>query len=208
MGLTNFHTAAQLLERSGRKQELQAIIQEFKCPVYVNYTSFTKEAVEQYSWRLRYGHLDQWVMPSDGTPEVTLTKTPDPLKVPKLCIAPIFPPNVRSSTEDDAFSNVDYIFLVEGNRGANQKLVVVHDIHDAGVLIFHEAMNGFSIVFSGAVPKAAFKALLTEPKNRYREISFKKVESIEACVGAAAYFQESMIGPRYLMPTYEIPIFC
>lgn len=204
MGLTNFHSAAQLFQRSAHKHELQAMIQDFGRPIYVNYASFTQEVLEQYSWRLGYSHLDQWASPSDGTPETTLTKTPDPVRIPKLCIAPIFRPNLVPGSEvTDPFSKIDYLFLVEGNRGANQKLVIAHDLHEAGVIIFHEAMNGFSIVFSGAVPKSAFRTFLKEPANRGWKIDFYKAENIEQVARTGEYnFDEPGVD------RFDIPVFC
>ncbi|KAE8447876.1 hypothetical protein EG329_010105 [Mollisiaceae sp. DMI_Dod_QoI] len=200
MGLTNFHSAGQLLARAGTQQELQAIIQELHCPVYVNYTSFPQEALEQYSWRLRYSHLDQWASPVEDTfPPATLTKTPDPLKIPKLSIAPVFGP---ASTRDLS-SMLAYIFLIEGNRGANQKLVLQHDHHGAGVTVFHEAMNGFSVVFSGAVSKRALGVFLTEPKRRRGEIVFKKAESIKQFSEEA----HREYRPENMEP-YEVLILC
>lgn len=194
----------QLLQRAGHKQELQAMIQDFRCPIYVNYTSFPQEVLEQYSWRLRYSHLDQWASPSDETLETTLTKTPDPVKVPKLCIAPIFRPSLLLQSEaTDPFSKIDYLFLIEGNRGANQKLVIAHDLHEAGVVIFHEAINGFSIVFSGAVPKSACRAFLTEPANRAWKIEFYKAENIGVVAGAGEFkFGEPGVY------RFDIPLLC
>jgi hypothetical protein len=180
MGLTNFRHPSDLLARAGgSKHELQAMIQEFNCPVYINYTSFSQETIEQCSWRLEYCHLDQWAAPTeDGQQPVTNTKTPDPIKVPKLCISPCLKYAPFSSKEEIS-SKLDYIFLVEGNRGANLKLVVQHDLHDAGVNLFHEAMNGYSVIFSGAILKTAFRLFLTEPRQRLWKMRFQKVGSME-----------------------------
>lgn len=179
MGLTNFHSASQLLARAGANQELQARIQEFNCAVYVNYTSFTQEDVDKYSWRLRYAHLDQWAAPKqDIAQPITVTSAPPPLTVPKLSIPPIFNP-IRRTPKDDLASKLEYIFIIEGNRGGNQKLVVQHDHHNAGVTFFHEAFNGYSVVFSGAVSKNAFGAFLTDPGHRTQEVVFRKAESMD-----------------------------
>lgn len=186
MGLTNFHSPTQLLARStGTKHqhEVQAMIQEFGRPVYVNYTPFSQETIDQYSWRLEYCHLDQWASPAeDAQHPVTNTKTPDPVRIPRLCISPSLKPPPYS-VKDDLAAKVDYIFLVEGNRGANLKLVLQRNHHDAGFALFNEAMNGYSVVFSAAIPKTHSKLFLIEPQHRVWDVIFKKVESMEELLG-------------------------
>lgn len=203
MGLTNFHSAPQLLERAGRDHELQAQIKEFNCAVYVNYTSFTQAHIDQYSWRLQYAHLDQWAaLKDDFAQPITVTGAPPRLSVPKLSISPIL--KWRSASVDDYAPILDYIFIIEGNRGGNQKLVVQHDLHNAGATLFHEAFNGISVVFSGAVSKNSFGAFLTDPDYRRQKVAFKKAESVDEFMKMADVAYEDKPGPK----PYEVLILC
>lgn len=198
MGLTNFHSPSDMLARaSGSKYQCQAIIQEFGRPIYFSSNSFTQETIDQYSWRLKYGHLDQWASPTEeGVLPITITKTPDPLKIPKLCIAGSFKPYALAN---DLASRVDYILLVAGNRGANLKLVLHHDLHDAGVAIFHEGMNGYSVVFSGVVSKEVLGFFLNEPDKSGigGVVSFRKVDSIEQLLEGSRKYERTYMNPDF-----------
>jgi hypothetical protein len=207
MTLTNFHNAAQLLARAGSTQELQAMIQPFQSPLYVNYTSVPQETINQYSWRLQNAHLDQWVCKTEApSKSFTISSAPEPVrKVPKLCVSHAFKNLPHPSTIEDPSKDVDFIFLVEGNRGATcLKLVLQHDSHGAGVTFFHEAMNGYSVVFSGVVSKKAFQTFLVDPMNRIlNSVAFKRVESVEELLEMPDYDpNERSFG------TVTIPIFC
>jgi hypothetical protein len=207
MTLTNFHTAAQLLARAGSTQELQAMIQPFQYPLYVNYTSFPQETIDQYSWRLQNAHLDEWVCKTEDTfKPVIISSAPEPVrKVPILCVSHAFKNLRHPSTIEDPSQDVDYIFLVEGNRGATcLKLVLQHDSHGAGVTFFHEAMKGYSVVFSGVVSKKAFQIFLVDPMNRVlNSIAFKRVESIEELLETPNYNPNTQS-----FGVVTIPIFC
>jgi hypothetical protein len=207
MTLTNFHTAAQLLARAGSTQELQAMIQPFQYPVYVNYTSFPQETIDQYSWRLKNAHLDEWVCKTgDAFKPVIISSAPEPVRrVPKLCVSHAFKNLRHPSAIEDPSKDVDFIFLVEGNRGATGlKLVLQHDSHGAGVTFFHEAMTGYSVVFSGAVSKKAFQIFLVDPMERFlNPIAFKRVESVEELLETPNYDPK----PQGF-GTVTIPIFC
>jgi hypothetical protein len=207
-GPTNFHTAFQLLSRAGSTFELQAMIEHFHRPVYVSYTSIPQEVVDKYLWCLSCGHLDQWVSrstdPLAPMPVHVNTTAPDPFRIaPKAIISPALAGNPYSNERDDQVSQIDFVLIIEGLSGATQqKLVVAHARHDASATIFHEAINGYSVVFSGAVPKTVTRSVFIHG-GVGRNVMFRKVATLEELLGV--YEQEPDYKGRMCQ---VVPILC
>jgi hypothetical protein len=204
MTLTNFHHASQMLERAGGKRELQARIGDCGTLVYVNYTSFAQETLDRFSQRIRGGGIDQWASKQQKQYPLQLTRPSDPWpKIPHLCISPAFGlPNSRlSSGTSKKEPELDFVFVVEGISGSvTQKLVLEYDIHNAGVRMFHEAMNGYSIVFSAAISKKVTYNLFFMGSDNH-SVTFEKVASV---------VELAKVEPRDFLKSHDwvVPVLC
>lgn len=69
--------------------------------------------------------------------------------------------------------------MIQGkNANERSKVVVEHTLEDAATSMLHEAINGFSVVFTGALLRSDSTKLFLQSKQR--SYSFKKVPDIAA----------------------------
>lgn len=74
--------------------------------------------------------------------------------IPKVCISPGFTMTIPERLERHGIppSVLSYLFLIQGKNASERTRVIARPTRDAAAAaMLHEVMNGFSIVFSGAV---------------------------------------------------------
>ncbi|KAI4280405.1 MAG: hypothetical protein L6R38_004500 [Xanthoria sp. 2 TBL-2021] len=187
MSPTNIRKASSLLDRAGTSFDDQASIQPFGQPIYTVYVhDFPQETVDQYTKVFNYGIEGQWLSNANDPTEVFRVVDPSaPYNVPKVCISSVMkkpPPSFRNPTSDPSpqpKEPLDFLLVIQGkNANERSKIVVEHTLEDAATSMLHEAINGFSVVFTGALLRSDSTKLFLQSKQR--NYSFKKVPDIAA----------------------------
>ena len=148
MGITNIHYPSQLLQRAADRVPFadQAIIQPHRKNVLVVSGPCSQEDVDRYEWCFRTTELGKWITQgSTGEgPQVVTADTGMP--VPRITVSP----GLARTTVNNQ-QPLSYVLIIQGTSGAEKLKVVVEDNTDkAATTMMHEALNGFSTVFSAA----------------------------------------------------------
>ncbi|KAH8588784.1 hypothetical protein B0O99DRAFT_677131 [Bisporella sp. PMI_857] len=208
MGRNNVRGGDNLPSRAGCCTEIPSVIPEFNdMPIVIIGHNFAQEDLDRHVSLIRYGYDRAWAQLLSSVPH-TLG---DPPEQPKIAYGP---PDQRSTIpkihisqgmgdiqrlqrylpqdlEQDSLGqpNLAYILVVQGCSGMfRSKLVLTTNRRMAGAEMFCEAVNGFSIVFTGAV----FKTNLE--KRRDLGYRFKKADSWDELVAMDADESQKIIG--------------
>lgn len=145
------HRASQLIERAGDTFEEQAVIMSFEKQVYIVATDVLEEELKKYSVLLNCGYQDHWIV--DGSNGAQVVEAPPPHTIPKVCVTRGLG-NQRTVYRGDAEfkAPLTYFVVIQGKDAAERsKVVAKHSVAAISAVMMHEAINGYSIVFSGAV---------------------------------------------------------
>ena len=182
MSPTNIHFASSLLNRAGSSFSDQATIQPFNRPVYTVYIpEFPPETVRKYAKLFNEGIEGKWLSYANDSTEILRVVDPSsPSNIPKVCISAVMSPNPRTSDPSQQPKEpLDFLLVIQGeNANERSKVVVEHTIEDAATSMLHEAMNGFSVVFTGALLRSDSSMLFTQHKTR--QYNVEKVSDIAA----------------------------
>ncbi|PVH71390.1 hypothetical protein DL98DRAFT_596984 [Cadophora sp. DSE1049] len=208
MGRNNVRGGEGLLLRAGNSMEIPSVIPEFNdMPIVIIGYNFAQDDLDQHVSLIRYGHNGAWAQLLSSVPK-TLGESPEQPKIaygpadqrytiPKIHISQGMNDFQRSrrylpqETEQDNLKQPDlaYILVVQGSSGMfRSKLVLRTNLQMAGAEMFHEAVNGFSVVFTGAVLKTNLK------KRGDLDYSFKKAGSLDELVAFDADESQKVIG--------------
>ncbi|KAL8838914.1 MAG: hypothetical protein Q9170_001951 [Blastenia crenularia] len=180
MSPTNIHYASALLDRAGSKIDVQATIQPFGIGVYEIYTpAFSQEAIDKYAELLNHGVEGQWLSnASDPTRLFRVVDPSPPAGIPKVCISRALEDSSRSGrygkseTSQQPTEPLHYLLIVQGkNASERSKVVVERSLHEVATSMLHEAMNGYSVVFTGALRRSDMNKLFSRKKTT--NFSFK-----------------------------------
>ena len=166
MSPTNIRHASDLLTRAGRSFDDQATIQPFGKQVYTIYTdTFPQEVLNQYASLFNHGVEGKWLSyQNDTTKLFKIVQPSPPMGIPKLMIScalaedPL--PNHSKAPNRQPKEPLDFLLIVQGSTGSDRsKLVVARGRTEAATTMLHEAMNGFSTVFTGALLRSDMNLL-------------------------------------------------
>ena len=111
-------------------------------------------------------------------------RQPQASRIPKVTLTPGVSkfwrtPMRRPVAPEDAQPRFSFIAIIQGNGGnAVQKLIVVNEYPEIATCIFNEAINGYSVVFTGACLKRELeKAKDYGPSNL--AVTWRKVTSLD-----------------------------
>ena len=181
MGVTNIHSANQVVCRAGTQMTDQARIMPFNKHVFLNGRGFDQKEVDAFSEVLRTPHRNKWV-------EYNGVNIPKPvandngLPVPTLYTSPGLAGH-RSGfgdleNESEGPVELAYVIIVQGASGALfSKLRIFYSHFAVAAGIMEEALQDWSVVFSAAMLKRDVKSL-----ERGGPLVFKKVESLDELV--------------------------
>ena len=174
MSPTNIHKASSLLSRCGGTFDDQATIQPFGRPVYTIYVeAFPQEVVNKFAELFNHSVEGQWLSSANDPTRVFRTVDPSlPSAIPKLCMSRALKEEPRQSYGKQSENTLqlkeplDFLIVVQGkNASERSKIVVERSREDAATSMLHEAMNGYSVVFTGALLRSDMNRLLSRKKN-------------------------------------------
>ena len=158
MSPTNIRHASDLLTRAGRPFDDQATIQPFGKQVYTIYTDTNpQEVLDKYASLFRHGVEGKWLSYGNNITKIIQVVQPSqPSSIPKVlisCALALDPrPSDFKSQDQEPREPLDFLLIIQsGAASERSKLVVARSRTEAATTMLHEAMNGFSTVFTGAL---------------------------------------------------------
>ena len=158
--------------------EYITMIQPIAKSVFLVTNEFSQQDLDDFAPLLNSGIQDKWVSNvHNPTAKFNVIDPAIPLEVPMIGVSPGL-----LQTRPDILSknapSLAYIFLVQGkNAGERTKAVAKVTRGAAAAAMFHELINGYSIVFSGAILTCNV-AKIFPPTPMNIKLKFFKVEDI------------------------------
>ncbi|KAL8913864.1 MAG: hypothetical protein Q9172_007205 [Xanthocarpia lactea] len=187
MSPTNIHKAAQLLNHVGSTFDSQVTIMPSGRRAYTVYVAeFSQETVDKYTKLINRGIEGQWLSWGNDPTRVFRVVEPSlPFDIPKVCISWVLK-QLAGSTYDEEIDTSQqteeplYCLLVVQGKNARErsKVVVARSLEDATTSILHEAINGYSVVFMGALLRSDMNELFSDAKSCI--FSLKKLPDVAA----------------------------
>lgn len=181
MGFTNIHHATQLLNHAGGEQFFPAIMPDHQRFINLNGHNFTQEELDAFTDILHHPRKDVWLRRKNDIDKFLVAGRADD---------PIDRPSVRTSTglkkdHRPAVRRIDepedtspkpalaFVLIIRGRSAALcSKVRLSYSLKAAAAVMFEEAVNGYSTVFSAALLKTDVRRL-DQP-----DAQFKKVDTI------------------------------
>lgn len=176
MGPTNIHYPAQLLERASIQGVFsdQAVVKPFGKPVLIISGPFAQEDIDRYQWCLRSTDIGTWIEEDKETQTGKVSEPDVGMEVPKMRIGP------GLSRASNSAEQLRYVLVVEGRTGSRKvKVLIESGLDQVAATMLHEALNGYSTVFSAAYrpqPSGSKSVPLVGP----RDALFRKVAASQA----------------------------
>ncbi|KAK0511167.1 hypothetical protein JMJ35_006719 [Cladonia borealis] len=158
--------------------EYITMIQPIAKSVFLVTNDFSQQDLDDFAPLFNSGIQDKWVSNVyNPTGKFKVVEPATPLEVPMIGVSPGLLQTRPDILSKDAPS-LAYIFLVQGkNAGERTKAVAKVTRHAAAAAMFHELINGYSIVFSGAILTCNV-AKIFPPTPMNIKLKFFKVEDI------------------------------
>lgn len=123
--------------------------------VYLVNNTFTQPDLNAHANSLQFGLIEHWFV----TSQLEKCGANTPILVPKLCISLV----LLKPRPDPIPEALVYIGVMEGcNNAERAKLIIKFSLEALGASMFHEAMNGCSVVFSGIMLRSEGLRLIRE----------------------------------------------
>ena len=209
MSPTNIRHGSELVSRAGQSWDDLATIMPFGRKVYIDcLNNFPQEVINTYTKLLDKGIQGQWLSSGkDVTRTINVVEPSPPLEIPRVCMShalsqePRYPQPIKHESAPQPWEQLGYLLIVQGRNACERSKVVVEQRkNDAGKAMLHEAMNGFSVVFTGAMLRSDICALFDERRTWHP--SFKKVPDIPSLV------EFSQKNAQVVGDTLQIGIIC
>jgi len=190
------------------KMEISSVVPEFNdAPIVIVGHDLAQDDLDRYVRFIRYGHNDTWLhlrWPSPASMDERCDQpiiehgSPDqPITIPKVHVSQRLggPRRSRSYQQEEKPHEIRkdpalaFLLVIQGRSGGSRgKLVLRTDLHIAGAEMFYEAINGYSVVFSGVILKTNL--------GRRTDItfSFRKAHSLAERVDMDADGSQKLIG--------------
>ena len=189
MSPTNIHKAAQLLNHVGSTFDSQVTIMPSGRRAYTVYVAeFSQETVDKYTKLIIRGIEGQWLSWGNDPTRVFRVVEPSlPFDIPKVCISWVLKRHAGSIYDEEIDEEIDisqqprepldYLLVFQGkNASERSKVVVARSLEDATTSILHEAINGYSVVFMGALLRSDMNELFSDAKSCI--LSLKKLRDV------------------------------
>ena len=208
MGPTNIHHASALLNHAGSDMDDQATIMPFGIGLYNIFQEFSQSKLDKYGKMLNDLREDLWLEDDVLTKPVsrlsfpirgnTLAAPPQPVSVPKACISPGLAKNNATKyiggkklESEELMEPLHFILIVQGREAsAKWKILCEDSLRGAAYAIMSEALNRYSVVFSGALLQPDLKRL----QARTKEYEFTRVGSVAELNAIGKAQKENTIG--------------
>jgi hypothetical protein len=165
MGRTNIHNATSLLSRVGREFEEIAYLAYAEKLVYIISTGLNQSDLDFYTDHIRTNLTCCWFEKDQGClTKFRASRADDRLPVPKIVVSrglrePGSELPRRVSRNDNEPQDtmlrtpeLSYVLLSQGSSGAMRaKITIEQTLERAAAHVMHEALNGYSVVFSAAI---------------------------------------------------------
>jgi hypothetical protein len=172
MGQTNIRSGGAILQKASRSGEDTALIPEFQKYVLITGNDFSIDDIQRYWHLLKYGHSGLWNKNGPGLRDCQKVEADQPSQIPMVHISAALKPGVGVNPPLNSVELV-YFIVVEGRNGSiRSKLVYRTDLHRVGTDILWECVNGYSVVFSGAMLKTDWMQRPTW----HTEVNFERVK--------------------------------
>jgi hypothetical protein len=189
MGVTNFRTARDLVTRAGTTFDDTGILHPLNAALLVVSAPTAAQELEKWSPILGCHNEDQWVsrMPNG---DIQIVEPPTASRVSQIRVSPGLEYKVRirggdmqkQEQERVERQKLAYIMIVQGKEASTRsKVVVKYTLEDISAAMLFEALNGYSVVFSGAI----FKAIVPKLFGRnalHTGFTFLKVDNFDALI--------------------------
>ncbi|KAK2805588.1 hypothetical protein FQN50_006103 [Emmonsiellopsis sp. PD_5] len=158
MGITNFRQPSDLLQRAGHRIDDVGILVATNGRLHTTGLTVDPFDFENIIPILRCGILNKWVS-ENSLGRFQAANPPVALVVPRICVGPALQKRAfHPLKEDDRLgefmeNEVAFVMVVQGGSAFSCSKVVVQSSRDAvGTAMFSEALNGYSVVFTGVIP--------------------------------------------------------
>lgn len=209
MGRNNVRRGYDLISRAGCCTEIPSVIPEFNnIPIVITGWDFAQDDLDRHINLIRYGHSDAWAQllssvlqtPGESPEQLRIAYGPadQQVTIPRIHVSKglkafqrsgCYPLEIEEGQNNPKPPDLAYILVVQGSSGAfRSKLVLRTTLQRAGAEMFYEAVNGFSVVFTGAV---LYKNLEKRGDPNY---SFKRVESLDELLNVDEDESQKVIG--------------
>lgn len=173
MSTANIYKPTLLLSRANVANTFsdQATILPFNKPVLVVSGPFSQDDLDKYTWCLKSPQIGSWIR-SDGMSTSSaiagaITSADERLDIPQIRIGPGLSQDLHATYESR------YVLIIQGRSGAHKvKVMIANTLEQAATIMMHEALNGYSTVFSTSykgpnLPELPFRAKLKATDSRF-----------------------------------------
>jgi hypothetical protein len=209
MGRTNIRSGHDLLFRAGSLTETLCAIPEFNnMPIIFIGWDFDQDDLNRHINLIRHGQNDAWaqllspILKTLGEPpeqpKIAYGPADQQLNIPKIHISKglngfrhsrRYLPETEEEQHTLKQPDLAYILVVQGSSGAvRSKLVMRTNLQMTGAEMLYEAVNGFSVVFTGAMLKKNLE------KRGDMKYCFRKVDSLDELLNVDSDESQKVIG--------------
>lgn len=148
---------------------IHAVLQPFGKKIYIISKDFHEAKAKEFEWIILHGVPGSWVilpqarsLEGDRT-NADRTNADEPYEIPAIYLNSIFR---KYDTKAGGMPGNEYryISVVKGRCGWKAKLVVSDTYNDLSHSVFHEALNGYSTVFSGVVTSSGSSSVFNNSR--------------------------------------------
>jgi hypothetical protein len=151
MSPTSINNPVALLSRAGNDGTLvdQAMKMPFNKPILIVSGSLSQGDIDQYRWCLKSPHVGSWIREDaisvSAASTGAITPAHDRLKIPQSRVSPGLSQKLPPGDQ------MRCVLVIQGRSGANKvKVMVGNTVEQAAAIMIHEALNGYSRLFSAS----------------------------------------------------------
>jgi hypothetical protein len=131
----------------------------FNKPVLVVSGPFSQDDINQYTWCLKNPHIGSWIRADEVSQSAatrgSITSADERLDIPQIRLGPGLLEYMFHNNQEPR-----YVMVIQGRTGAHKvKVMVANTREQAATVMMHEALNGYSTVFSTAYDSKAYDGL-------------------------------------------------
>ncbi|MCJ1326139.1 hypothetical protein MMC10_002803 [Thelotrema lepadinum] len=183
-----------LLAQAGKGyQTQQAIFETTQKPVILEYTA-NECCFTSYPKVLARGaqskSIGKWLDIESG--ELCTPDAPYP-HVSKIVISRGFTYKPVIDVFTTYSPSLSFVYIVQGMTGTKAKVVLAENVIAAGTGMMHEAMNGYSVVFSAAIEKNV-ASLIEKSSSSWFALEFFRVSSWEEILTGSDFALRQLLG--------------
>jgi hypothetical protein len=183
MSPTSIDSSLALLSRvssNGTFSDEMAML-PFDKPVLIVSGPFSQEDIDRYTWCLKNPHIGSWIrgdaLSTSSATSGAITSADEGPNIPQIRLGPGLSKDLPESRERR------YVLVIQGRTGAHKVKVMVADSREqAATIMMHEALNGYSTVFSTSYEGEALPKLPLSAKFRASSGYYAPVTEAESVI--------------------------